>query len=191
MPNLIMLIGLPASGKTTWREQRLVNSVEPLPVVISQDDLVEAYAKQHGLTYTEAFAKADLKAFERQVKQDFAQAIAENRSVILDRTNLSIKSRRAFRAMVPAHYTRIAVAFEIDPLVQEDRLDRRAAATGKMIPMRVIRQMRASYQRPSHEEGFDVIEYVRGPEPGWSLRMRWFCRVIRRKVARLFKSEDK
>ena len=50
MPTIYMLIGVPASGKSTWVEQNKGNAL-----VISTDNLIEAYAANLGKTYNEVF----------------------------------------------------------------------------------------------------------------------------------------
>lgn len=175
-PRVTILVGLPASGKSTWRTAFAGNAV-----VCSQDDLVEDYAEYHGLTYTDAFRKADLKSFERQVKQQFADAIAANQDIILDRTNVSKKSRAIFLNMVPDHYQKIAIWFDCDPLLLDHRLARRAKLTGKFIPDFVIRNMRRNFQMPDTEE-FDEVWHVGAEEPGGLLLLlrikAWFKRTF-------------
>ena len=43
MPKLYMLIGVPATGKSTWVEKHKGDAL-----VISSDDLIEAYAAEQG-----------------------------------------------------------------------------------------------------------------------------------------------
>ncbi|RYD62075.1 MAG: ATP-binding protein, partial [Verrucomicrobiaceae bacterium] len=130
MPSIIMLVGLPGSGKTTYRNTYVQDIACSEPLVISQDDLVEKFAAENGMNYTQAFKSANLKDFERQVKQSFVEAIAAGRTIILDRTNLTAKGRRSFLYLIPAHYKKIALVWEVDPLVLEDRLEKRSLSTG-------------------------------------------------------------
>ncbi len=51
MPKLYMLIGVPASGKSTW----LKKNMSPDSVIVSSDDHVERLAAMQGKTYNEAF----------------------------------------------------------------------------------------------------------------------------------------
>lgn len=76
MPTVYMLIGLPGSGKTTWRENTIASSDEEF-VVISQDDMIDNFAWQNNLTYNEAFKIAPLHDFAKQARADFRKAIAE------------------------------------------------------------------------------------------------------------------
>lgn len=165
MSVLYVLIGPPGVGKTTWREERsFMWDVGTMKygaksiVTISQDDLVEEYAQKHGLTYSEAFKQADLKAFDREVRRRFEEAVKAGRNIILDRTNMTRKSRSFFIRTAKDH-KRIAVVFKSDPAVLDDRLERRARETGKHIPGHVVRQMLKSYQEPIIPE-FDEIRTV-------------------------------
>lgn len=193
MPSIIMLVGLPGSGKTTYRDKYIKDIVSSNPLVISQDDLVEAYASENNMTYTQAFQTANLKDFQRQVKQTFVDAIADGRTIVLDRTNLTVKTRQSFLYLVPAHYSKIAIVFDVHPLVLEDRLERRAAATGKFIPDYVINQMRRSYVAPSKPE-FDHIVYEQTQLASIALRIRAVFRKglrLAKKYVTKFKSGDK
>ena len=90
-PTCVMLIGLPASGKSTF-----VDSVVPLNfVVVSSDDHVEVMADNLGLTYSEAFKDVIKEATNRK-DADFEFAVANKQSMVLDMTNLSKKSRRKY-----------------------------------------------------------------------------------------------
>lgn len=186
MPYLYVLVGPPGVGKSTWREKRMVlwnhetrmYGLCPL-VTISQDDLVEEYAKEHGLTYSQAFKQANLKEFDRTVRRRFQEAVAAGESIILDRTNMSRKSRRFFLEAAK-DYKRVAVVFEHHPAVLDDRLDRRAKQTGKVIPFSVMRQMLRSYQEPTVPE-FDEIRHDRcATLPTLWQRMRYGWRKMQK-----------
>jgi predicted kinase len=128
--------------------------------VISSDDHVNRFAAENGMTYSQAFKVVDLKAIERDLMETFRAALAAGRSVVIDRTNMSQKTRRRFLSLVPATHECEAVVFELDPAVLQERLDRRAAETGKAIPPFVIEQMRKSYQPPTTEEGFTRVVFA-------------------------------
>jgi tRNA uridine 5-carbamoylmethylation protein Kti12 len=185
-----MLIGLPGSGKTTYRDQYVQDVASQNYLVISQDDLVEEFASANGLTYTEAFKQADLKSFDKKVRQTFNDAIDAKRAIVLDRTNLTAKTRRGFLNRVTGDYKRIAIVFEIHPIVLADRLEKRARATGKVIPEFVIRNMRKSYEAPTSEE-FDIITTVRAEEPNLGMYLRHVRRVVVSRLRRILKTRDK
>ena len=148
---IVMLIGLPASGKSTWRE-RYQNDA----VVISSDDMVEAYAVEHELNYSQAFRAVDMKQLEKAMFEQYQQAIAEGRYIIIDRTNLNPKTRNRFLKDVPVNYRKVGVVFEVSDDELQQRLDKRAVETGKTIPAFVIDSMRTSYIAPTLEEFHEI-----------------------------------
>lgn len=162
MPTIYVLIGLPASGKSTWRamfKATAENLDAPLPVEISSDDIIDEIAASKGLTYSQVFMEA-IKVSDKLARQNFEEAVAARRDIILDRTNMTLKGRAKFLASLPKTYEKHAIVFEVPDDVLNERLEKRNA-TGKIIPKSVIDAMRASYQPPSEAEGFDKIEFVR------------------------------
>jgi predicted kinase len=153
--NMLMLIGLPASGKSTFRSQFESNVRENLGsmegfYVMSSDDLVEDYALTLGKTYNEVFADEQLRdLIMLEVNTKFDLAVRMGKTIIIDRTNMSVKSRRAYvDAMVFARPMTDAAHVEWNR-----RLDR----PGKTIPTHVLIDMFRSYVRPTTEEGFDNV----------------------------------
>jgi predicted kinase len=174
MPELFVLVGPPGVGKTTYRDylEDLTNVMIAANgaegrhrcVVISQDDLVEEFAKANGLNYTQAFQRADLKAFEREVKARFNAAFEAGHPIILDRTNMTVKSRGYF-LRAAKEYRKIAIVFEYHPAVLDDRLNQRAKTTGKTIPLKVMRNMIAAFQAPSWPEFDECVPVRRATKP--------------------------
>lgn len=154
IPTLHILVGLPGSGKSTWRHAFVAEN--PDVCVLSTDDRIDAWAQERGLTYTEAFPQAPMKEFETAIREEFQDAVASRRSVLVDRTNLSCKSRARFLSSLPKPYRRVAVVFDVPDDVLARRLDERARLTGKFIPEHVISTMKASFEMPDITE-FDQI----------------------------------
>jgi predicted ATPase len=68
MLTVYVLMGLPGSGKTTWRN-RFVAACYGAAHAVARDDVVEEVAAVHGITYREAWAihsKAIDKEFRRR-----------------------------------------------------------------------------------------------------------------------------
>lgn len=161
MPKLIVLVGPPASGKSTWREKFLSTQTDEW-IICSTDDLVEKWAKPRGLTYDEAFSKVPWGDINHSFKNTLKKSIAEGKNVIVDRTSMGAKVRKDYLRHLPAEgYEAEAVVFVVDDAELRRRLDERAAKTGKTIPEYVMKSMNARYQAPSKEEGFHKITYVR------------------------------
>lgn len=151
MPTIYILIGPPGAGKSTWRAA----FSEPA-VVISSDDKIDEYAKQHGLTYSEAWSKVDMKEIDRQWKAEFAGAVERRENIVVDRTNMSRKSRSRFLNL-PSEYRTVAVDFKISRDVLDARLEKRAQETGKHISKVIVDSMLRNYEAPTREEFDQVI----------------------------------
>lgn len=156
MPTLHILIGLPGSGKSTWRAKHGGDAV-----VISSDDQIDAFAAAHGIGYDAAWGQVNHKDIKRHSRDRFEAAVREGRDIVVDMTNMRAKARRSWLAGVPASYRKVAVDFQIDDKELQRRLAERAARTGKVIPPFVVETMASRYDPPSREEGFDQIVEVR------------------------------
>lgn len=161
MLNLYMLIGLPASGKTTWAVDKAF-SWNPPPYVLSMDQYIDYYANKHDMTYSEAFTKAAPWA-EAKMKEDLNFVLDRKLdNVIWDQTNLSVKTRAKKLKKIPKTYRKVAVFFET-PKDIEKRL---ASRPGKTIPPLVFSQMSQAMQEPTLSEGFDEIIKVNTDNDG-------------------------
>jgi predicted kinase len=150
---LTLLIGLPASGKSTWRAQNVIEQY-----VISSDDYIERAAVVKGQTYNEAFADNidDATAFNNQL---FQKLIREGESIVVDRTNLNPKSRRNWIAQARNKgYWIEGIVFQ-RPMTDSahEEWNRRLVRPGKTIPDHVLVDMFCSFKQPTIEEGFDAI----------------------------------
>ena len=153
MPKCYQLVGVPASGKSTWMD----NQDWALTCArVSTDKWVEIYAKEVGRTYSEVFADfmptaVDLMAKEVVVARDM------NRDIIWDQTSTTVKSRAKKFAMLP-DYEHIAVVFKTPE--HTELMRRLMSRPGKEIPDHVIASMIASWEEPTLEEGFSQIWYA-------------------------------
>ena len=159
IPEFIMLVGIPASGKSTFTKQLLASHPEKNYAVLSTDDLLDDWAEAEGLTYPQAFQKYAGRA-EKLFKIHLRQAINNKRNIIIDRTNLTPKSRGKLLRLLPGEYKTKAVVFDVEPNEVARRLDVRAKETGKVIPDNVIANMISSYVPPTKDE-FDEIQIVK------------------------------
>ena len=156
---IIVLVGLPGSGKSTWRDDFLATAKEDF-VVVSSDDIIEEMCAEEGITYSEGFEKFAGKATGK-MKQNFREAVNSGRNIIWDQTNMTQKKRRGILKGVPEDYYREVVAFEITEAELNKRLAQREKETGKHIPEFVVKKMANSYQPPTRQEGFDNVTIVR------------------------------
>lgn len=150
MKTAYLLIGVPAAGKSTWIAQQQWAKDH---VVVSTDAHIEKFAVTEGKTYNEVFNDRFHEALSLMLDEGF-EAIDNEKSVIVDQTNLTRKVR-AKKIKWFKGYKVIAVVFSI-PKDHEVRLDR----PGKLIPAHILKQMIKSYEEPTKDEGFDEIWYV-------------------------------
>lgn len=153
MKKLYVLVGVPASGKSTWvANQNWASDC----VVVSTDEYVEAYAKECGQTYSEVFDDYMSTAVELMLaKVEWARDAGKD--IIWDQTSTSIKVR-ATKIRMLADYYKIAVVFKVPETVELQK--RLASRPGKVVPWNVVERMIAGWQEPTTEEGFDQIWYA-------------------------------
>jgi len=151
MPTIYMLIGVPASGKSTWVEKYKDDAL-----VISTDDLIEEYAKSQSKTYNEVF-KEQIKIATKIAMEHAEAAFASDQDVIWDQTNLTKKSRKSKLAMVPEHYCKKAVFFATPP--EEEWKRRLNSHPGKSIPQNILMGMVSGLEMPELDEGWHIIDY--------------------------------
>jgi len=145
-----MLVGLPGTGKSTYCQEnkhRMYNCT-----IISSDDIMMDIACTYGFTYNQLFDDISYSFCEKMMHKIAKLAIERGDNIIWDQTNLTIKSRTKKLVMVPKHYLKVAVVFNI-PNDWETRLNR----PGKTIPSKVLETMKKSYQMPTEAEGFDIV----------------------------------
>lgn len=147
MKKYIMLIGLPASGKSTYLKELLIQY--PEAVVISRDHFVEEKARELGSTYDQVF-----KEYSKEVDENFKNYVQHIREslpdvVINDKTNLTNNNRdKEVQHFKDSGYELTYIFFEkpkrdVDHYVWKQRLGSRK---GKFIPDSVVEDMLKRYE---------------------------------------------
>jgi tRNA uridine 5-carbamoylmethylation protein Kti12 len=147
MATIFFLVGLPGSGKTY-----IASSFGQDFVRVSSDDYIEAKAASSNSTYSEIFA-ATIKEADSFCFQTFLTAISQNKNIIVDRTNISRKSRERFLKELPENYKKFACVVKCKN--EKEWRNRLASRDGKHIPQNVLESMKKSFEFPSTAEGFD------------------------------------
>ncbi len=152
MPKCTMLVGVPGSGKSTWIQEYM-----PMANVMSTDIVIENVARSYGMTYDEGF-KELISFAERVMWRHITLAHMRQEDYVIDRTNLSAKSRKKFIDRLKLHgYDIECVVFHTpEPEEWKRRLDSRP---GKNIPQEALDRMVNSYEIPLMSEGFTSITF--------------------------------
>ena len=155
-PLLIMLVGLPGSGKSTaaGRLACTIRSQGRPCEIIGTDAYLEKEAARRGLPYATIFAEqfdiADAVMW-RQAKE----AIRRRISVIWDQTNLTVNGRCRRLCLFPRDYLRIAAVM---PAADDKAWERNLArGSDRAVPEDTFNRMRAEFCRPSEEEDFQMF----------------------------------
>lgn len=146
LPKCTMLVGVPASGKSTYA---VVSGLASSCVYISTDDIIEAIALDNGFTYDEIFKDA-IGLAEKIMWKQLQYCHDKGWDVVIDRTNLTKKSR--------ARFIRFLTGYEFEAVVfptPDNWEERLASRPGKTIPQNVLNSMKLDY--PVLEEGFSCI----------------------------------
>lgn len=148
-----MLSGIPTSGKSTYVSRLLEKPEFNNAFVYSTDNYIQKIADQENLTYDEVFDKT-IKDANKQLNLDLSEAIKNNRSIIHDQTNLTIKSRAKKLKKIPDSYKKICAYSVID---LEEATKRNKTRPGKVIPLGVLMTMLDDFEIPTVDEGFDEV----------------------------------
>lgn len=153
-PFVMLLSGVPMSGKSTWIKENY-----PGVMVISRDDILLKVAGHND--YNKAFYETDGKLVDKKLSERFILANSLRENVIVDMTQLSVKSRRKNLAYFSDDFYKVSVVF---PVLTSDeyniRNDFRKVNENKSIPDKLLSSMIESFVIPSEKEGFDEVIFI-------------------------------
>lgn len=151
MAKIIMLIGIPGSGKTTYSKE-LSNKYDAK--VVSTDKVRQTFV---GIDEKEVFPTVYRLCIEE---------IKEEKNVILDATHITPKVRkRSFDALdeYGVSYEKVAVFVETSVEECARRVEKRNQDPNELfLPVEVVYSYGKNIIPPSKEEGFDEIILVKG-----------------------------
>lgn len=160
-PEAIVLVGLPASGKSTWAWD--FKGGYP---VLSVEAHIERLSFEAGISFAEGietFSRAGVAAF----KQDIDKFIAERKPFIWDQANLTRSERDAiYRLLSPTHsVTYVCFFVPVEECVR--RAGQRANDGGLPVEESRIRKLAAIADFPTPRSGERYDRIVRLEHPAW------------------------
>lgn len=149
------MCGLPGTGKST---ATMKYRDDPEWFVYSTDDYVDKIAEEKNQTYNSIFGDEIMNQATSAMNSLLINALKEEKNILWDQTNLSIKKRKSVLDKVGDSYYKECWYF---PLFSENykqwkqRLDSRL---DKTIPSKVLESMIRKFQEPTINEGFCKVK---------------------------------
>lgn len=161
MLQLILLCGLPGTGKTTATgPYRTMDDW----FVYSTDDYIESKAYENGQLYDDAF-RSLIKDAKKHMDQQLRSAIEQGKHVVWDQTNLTRKKRQAALSLFDT-YNKTCWYFPLYIARYGAWMNRLQSRNGKTITVSVINDMVNRFEIPTLADGFDKLVYKNtGLEP--------------------------
>jgi predicted kinase len=159
-PVVVIMVGLPASGKSTARAAAVNSGASASSYQYSTDDIVDRIAAEQNLAYDDVWSD-NIKTATAEADASVAVAIKDKQSVLWDQTNMSAKKRRNIINRFGKAYRKECICM-LPPFTPEQQLElerRLADRPGKNIPAFIMRSMLDSFTLPVLSEGFDRVLY--------------------------------
>lgn len=153
--NLTLLMGIPASGKTTYSEKLKENGYK----VFCRDDVIMELGAFD--EYDKNWKTVNQEEVSRIHENRIKDGIKNEEDLVIDETNMSIKSRNRKINLLHNRYLK-SVNIKVFLLSLEEVLKRNSnrSDTGKYITPKVYEKMLKNFQMPVFSEGFNEIEFI-------------------------------
>lgn len=149
MKELIMLVGIPGSGKTTFAKKYLINKFNSAAYV-SRDDIRFSFLKE-----SDGYFEHEGRVFEKYI-QDIQNAIENNQTIICDATHLTERARnKVLDNLDLSKIDNIKLVYFDIPI--EKCLEYNELRVGRTkVPRGAIRRMGLSIEKPSYSEKYGL-----------------------------------
>ena len=142
---MILLIGFPGSGKSTWAERYSTNRNHT--VSISSDKIREEL-------YGDEATQGDNNKIFSLVRERAEEALKDCKDVIIDATNMTAKDRSAYFDIAKTYGATVTgILFDI-PI---EECKRRNSKRDRIVPDFVYDKMTKHYEQPQLSEGFTML----------------------------------
>ncbi|XP_059659752.1 uncharacterized protein LOC132306387 [Cornus florida] len=157
---VMMMVGLPASGKTTWAEKWVKDHPEKRYVLLGTN-LALDQMKVPGLLRKQNYGERFDRLMDRATgifNTLLLRASKTSRNYILDQTNV-YKSARKRKLRPFANYRKIAVVVFPKPEELTARSEKRFKEMGKEVPAEAVNEMLANFALPVSKDMAGADEY--------------------------------
>ena len=141
-PKVIILCGLPCSGKSTFSNDRQFDNY----IHLSTDGYIDKVAHLQNKTYNDVWATT-IKEASKVFYGLMCIAATTNRNVLIDQTNLTVSTRKLKINLFKNHEPIIAYFDRPLELIKE-----RNCRPGKFIPEYVLNTMHYTLEKPTEKE---------------------------------------
>lgn len=161
---IIMMVGLPGSGKTTWAEKYVKENPEKNYYVLGTN-LIMDKMKVMGLRRQRNYAGRFDSLIDKSTKclnRFFEMAPRKKRNYILDQTNVYPSARRRKMRPFEGFSSKAIVLVPTDEEFKK-RIEKRTKEEGKDVPDHAVLEMKANFELPEKGVLFDEVEFVELP----------------------------
>lgn len=161
MSTLVLMMGLPGAGKSTWAKTSMGDN----DIYISRDEIRFSLVAENEEYFSKETSVFD--QFVASINEALAEGLAP--AVYADATHLSRASRQKLLNRITAPYDRLEIVFineDIDTCLNRNE---NRKGTRAYVPRGVIRRMAVSLEEPCFREGkwnYDVITIVSTKQRG-------------------------
>lgn len=151
MGKLVILVGAPGSGKSTFAEKFKDRIGSKYCSIVSRDKIRFSYLKEEDTYF----------AYEKEVKRDFYNKIRSDLKryniVLADATHLTRRSRQEL-IKIGQEFNGVVEAIVFEPSLKKCLMNNNKREGREKVPRSVVKRMFFSFERPTKEEGFSFIE---------------------------------